>query len=478
MGGSPANPGSKLPRRGLPPAGSSSRLKRVMVANRGEIALRIIRAARKLGIETVLAASVVDADSMAAREAERTVIIGAAPARRSYLNADLIVHAAKVCGCDALHPGYGFLSERAELAKLCAREDIVFVGPTANSIEQVGEKTSARRLAKSLGLPVVEGSERIESSGEALRVAGEIGYPVLTKAAAGGGGRGMVIARDADGLRASFDRASAEALEAFNDGGLFLERYVERARHVEVQVVGDGLGRVIHFGERDCSVQRRYQKMIEESPAAALPPTVRDTLQRAAVRLMSAVSYRNAGTVEFIYDLDRERFSFMEVNSRIQVEHPVSEAVCDVDLIQLQLRIAAGDSLMLQQDITPCGHAIEARVIAENPNQGFTPCPGRIERWRPPDGPGIRLDSAMHEGATVSPFYDSMIAKLIVSAETRAAAVTALQAALSQFQIEGVTTNLPLLRFIVRHPDFIANRTSTRWLEDTVLPAFLQRLEG
>jgi acetyl-CoA carboxylase biotin carboxylase subunit len=451
-------------------------IRRLLVANRGEIALRIVRAARALGIESVLAASAADAASMAAREADRTVVIGPAPAKRSYLDARLIVHAAKATGCDALHPGYGFLSERAELAVLCAEHGIAFVGPTALSIEQVGGKIAARELARSVGVPLVEGSGKVDSTAEALRIADRIGYPVVTTASAGGGGRGMVVVHDAAALSAAFDRASHEAREAFGDGTLFLEHYVEKARHIEVQALGDGHGTVLHFGERDCSAQRRYQKMIEEAPAAILPEPVRTALRESAVKLLSAIRYRNAGTIEFLYDVDQQKFHFIEVNARIQVEHPVSETICGVDLIQLQLRIAGGEGLpMKQSDIAPRGHAIEVRILAEDPDRGFTPSPGRISAWRPPQGEGVRLDTAMFEGALVPPFYDSMIAKLIVSGADRAQAVQRLAAALADFEIGGIATNIPLLRFIAAHADFIENRITTRWLEQTVLPAYANR---
>jgi acetyl-CoA carboxylase biotin carboxylase subunit len=451
-------------------------LRRLLIANRGEIALRIVRAARALGIETVLAASAADRDSMAAREADRTVVIGPAPARASYLDARLIVHAAKATGCDALHPGYGFLSERASLAELCDRGDIVFVGPSAEAIQSVGDKLSARRLARGAGVPMVPGSGELQSAEAAVGFAETIGYPVVTKAAAGGGGRGMLVARDATALAAGFERASIEAREAFGDGTLYVERFVERARHVEVQVVGDGEGRVAHFGERDCSLQRRYQKMVEEAPAIVLPEARRSELRTAAVELLAGIRYRNAGTVEFLYDLDRDALYFMEVNARIQVEHPVSEMVTGTDLVALQLRIAGGEGLPTNQHgpaIT--GHSIEARIIAEDPDRGFAPSPGRITRWHPARGPGIRLDTAVEEGASIPPFYDSMIAKLIVHGADRPAAVALLRDALQIFEIGGIATNLALLRSIVAHADFVENRVDTRWLETVLLPAHASR---
>jgi acetyl-CoA carboxylase biotin carboxylase subunit len=450
-------------------------LRRILVANRGEIALRIVRAARSLGIETVLAASAADRDSVAAREAGRTVVIGPAPARASYLDARIMVHAAKSTGCDGLHPGYGFLSERSSLAALCEQEGIAFVGPSAESIEAVGDKLAARRLAKAAGVAMTPGSAKLETAEDAVAFADDVGYPVVTKASAGGGGRGMVVARDARSLREGFARASIEAREAFGDGTLFLERYVERARHVEVQVVGDGAGGVLHFGERDCSLQRRYQKMVEEAPAAALPEATRARLHKAAVGLLASIRYRNAGTVEFLYDVDRDEFYFMEVNARIQVEHPVSEMIAGVDLVQLQLRVAGGEALPLRQsDIAPEGHAIEVRILAEDPDRNFAPSPGRITQWLAPRGIGVRIDTAMEVGASVPPYYDSMIAKLIVHAEDRSGAVARLRDALDEFQISGVATNLRLLRAIVGHRDLIEGRFDTRWLETVLLPGFVE----
>lgn len=446
---------------------------RVFVANRGEIALRTIRAAQALGMEAVLGVSMADRQSLGARTADRTVVLGPAPARDSYLNARLIVHAAVGTGCTLLHPGYGFLSERAELAELCAQEGIVFVGPSAKSIREVGDKLSARAMAKAAGVPMTSGSDAVDDVAHALRIADFIGYPVITKASAGGGGRGMVVAYSPEELAAAFDQAVNTAREAFGDGTLFIERYVEVARHIEVQVMGDGDGGVVHFGERDCSIQRRYQKMIEEAPAAILPAEVRERLHAAAVALLGSIRYRNAGTVEFLYDVAQQKFSFMEVNARIQVEHPVSEAITGVDLVQMQLTLAStGRSDRTQDDIATQGHAIEARIIAEDPSRDFMPAPGRITRWSPPTGIGIRVDSAMESGTLVPPYYDSMIAKLIVHADTREAAVALLCRALDNFTIEGIPTNIPLLKFIAAHEDFRENRVNTRWLETVLLPAF------
>ena len=449
-------------------------LRRLLVANRGEIALRIVRAARARGIETVLAASAADRDSQAAEEADRIVVIGPPPARSSYLDGRLLVHAALSTGCDAVHPGYGFLSERASFAEECEKEGLVFVGPTSVSIRQVGDKLAARALAKDAGVAMVSGSAKIGSSEEAQRIAEEVGYPVITKASAGGGGRGMVVAHSAADLAAGFDKASNEAQEAFGDGTLYLEHYIQRARHVEVQVLGDGNGNILHFGERDCSLQRRYQKMVEEAPATILSDAVRSRLHQAAINLLAPIKYRNAGTVEFLYDEAQDQFFFMEVNARIQVEHPVSEEICGVDLIQLQLAVAGGEPIGLTQaDVKPAGHAIEVRIIAEDPGNNFMPSPGRILAWVPPEGDGVRLDTAMREGVLVPPYYDSMIAKLIVSGRDRAQALDRLRAALDGFRIDGIATNLPLLRAIAAHPDFSANSIDTRWAERVLLPSYL-----
>jgi len=446
---------------------------RLFVANRGEIALRVIRAAHALGMETVLGISMADRDSMAAREAGRAVVLGPAAARSSYLDQNLVMHAALATGCTALHPGYGFLSERPEIAELCAQERISFIGPSADSIRSVGDKLSARRLAEAAHVPMTRGSAKLRDVRHALQAAETIGYPVITKAAAGGGGRGIMVARDPGELAAVFSRAATTAREAFGDDTIYLEAYVEHARHLEVQVMGDGEGRVIHFGERDCSIQRRYQKMIEEAPAAILPDDIRAQMRRAAVDLLRSIRYRNAGTVEFLYDEGRREFSFMEVNARIQVEHPVSEEITGIDLITLQLEIGMGLRRLPPQDsVATQGHAIEARILAEDPQRGFSPSPGRIIDWRPPSGTGIRVDTGVGEGSMVPPYYDSMIAKLIVRGSTRDEAIDRLAAALAAFKIAGISTNIPLLAAIAAHNDFRANRIGTRWLETTLLPAF------
>jgi acetyl-CoA carboxylase biotin carboxylase subunit len=453
-------------------------INRLFVANRGEIALRILRTAKSLGLETVLAVSDADRDSLPAQLADRAVVLGPAAATKSYLDSNLVLHAAKSTGCDALHPGYGFLSEKPELAKACEAEGIVFVGPRPETIWMLGDKLSARDIARDAGVPTVPGTDMIETVEDAKSAAEELGYPVVMKASAGGGGKGMFLARTAEDLEASFSRASREALAAFGDGRLYMERFVERARHVEVQIVGDGLGSVVHFGDRDCSVQRRYQKLVEEAQVTAMPPALRERLRSAAVQLTSFAKYRNAGTVEFLYDVAREDFYFIEVNSRIQVEHPVSEEITGQDLIARQLSVAAGTGIGVTQDeISFTGHALECRINAEDPHNNFLPAPGRVSTWRKPEGPGVRIDSHIREGDLVPPFYDSMVGKLIVHGRDREAAIEGMLRAIRDFRIEGIRTTLPLAAHVIGHEDFRTNQFSTRWLEDKALPAFLNQQE-
>jgi len=448
-------------------------IKRLFVANRGEIAVRILRTAKKLGLETVIGVSAADRESLGARMADRAVVLGPAQSAKSYLDVNLVVHAAVATGCDALHPGYGFLSEKAILSRTCEENGVVFVGPRPETIDTLGDKMAARAMAKAAGVQTVPGTDHIASVEEAKKAGEMLGYPVVMKASAGGGGRGMFKAASAAELDGSFERASREAEAAFGDNRLYMERFVERARHVEVQILGDGEGNVVHFGERDCTVQRRYQKLIEEAPATAVPDGVRRRLHEAAVKLTSFAKYRNAGTVEFLYDVDREDFYFIEVNSRIQVEHPVSEEITGEDLIARQLRVAAGEGIGLtQSDIRIAGHAIEVRVNAEDPFNNFSPAPGRITAWSPPVGEGVRLDTHAGQGYLVPPFYDSMIGKLIVRGADRAQAIERLSAAIARFRLEGPKTTLPLAAYIAAHPDFRDNRITTRWLEDKGLPGF------
>jgi acetyl-CoA carboxylase biotin carboxylase subunit len=446
-------------------------LKRVFVANRGEIAVRIVRACRAAGLEVVVGTSEADRSSMAARLADRAVCLGPAPAAQSYLRAELLVTAARGTGCQALHPGYGFLSERASLQRACAENGIAFVGPSAEAIDAMGDKLSAIRLAKAAGVPVVPGSERLADLGAVKAAAEAIGYPCLLKASAGGGGRGMRIVRDATALSSAFESAQAEALAAFGDATVYLEKFIERARHIEIQVLGDHHGNLVHLFDRDCSVQRRHQKLIEEAPSPVLPPARRTEMAEAALALARGVGYFSAGTVEFVYDADADRFYFLEMNTRIQVEHPVTEMITGIDLVREQLRIAAGERLSIdQRTLAIRGHAIECRINAEDPLSAFRPTPGRITRWRPPIGDGLRLDTHCEEGVLIPPFYDSMVAKMIAHGTDREQARARLVAALARFEIDGIATTIALDRAVLEHPAFANSSVTTRWLETEFLP--------
>lgn len=441
---------------------------RLFVANRGEIACRIIAAARALGIETVVGVSEADKDSVWARAATRALVLGPAPARQSYLDGRLLLHAAIASGCTVLHPGYGFLSENAGFAQAVTDAGLAFCGPTPSQMEAVGDKLAARALARSLGVETGQASEALDDTEAAVIAARMLGYPIVTKASAGGGGRGMRIVRTEADLAAAIAEARAEAEAAFGDGRIYLEPFVEAARHVEVQAFGLGDGRVITLGTRDCSIQRRYQKVVEEAPAVAVPEPARADMEAAAARLLGAIAYRGAGTVEFLWDDARAQYRFLEVNARIQVEHPVTEMIWGIDLVQWQIALALG-RFEPPARLVPRGHAIEVRILAEEmtPDGAFRPAPGRITAWTPP--PGVRVDSGFEAGCRVPPFYDSMVAKLIVAAPTRAVAVARLQAGLADFSVEGIATSIPFLRRIAAHDDFIANRLSTRWLEADVM---------
>jgi acetyl-CoA carboxylase biotin carboxylase subunit len=441
-------------------------LKRCLIANRGEIAVRVIRACRSMGIGTVAAVSEADRDSMPARLADRAVCIGPARAADSYLKIEALVAAALGTGCDAIHPGYGFLSENPRFAAACADNGLVFVGPSAENIRQMGNKLVAREIAREVGVPLASGSPRISDFSTARGIAEEIGMPVLFKAAAGGGGRGIRIVRRHEDLRQAFDAASAEAQAAFGDNALFLERYIANARHVEVQVLADRHGNVVHLGERDCSLQRRYQKILEEAPAFDLSEAVKGGMREASVKLARRIGYESAGTVEFILDAERQEFFFLEMNTRVQVEHPVTEMITGVDIVAEQLRVAAGEPLSVRQEaVTFDGHAIECRINAENPSRGFAPSPGRISRWAPPEGDGIRVDSHGAQGYLVPPYYDSLIAKLIVHGRDRADAMARMSDALAGFGVGGVETTIPFHRYLLEQPDFAAKRINTNWLE-------------
>ncbi|MBT5837439.1 MAG: acetyl-CoA carboxylase biotin carboxylase subunit [Rhodospirillaceae bacterium] len=437
-------------------------ISRVLIANRGEIAVRVIRAADALGIETVLAVSEPDRDSMAAAMAERVICIGPASASASYLNVGAVVMAALAAGADAIHPGYGFLAESPDLADACAENGIKLVGPSADHMRQMGHKIEARALAAKAGVPTLAGSERVGSADEAQMIATRIGLPVMLKAASGGGGRGMKIVTEVSQLAEVFTAASAEARAAFGDDTLYLERYIANARHIEVQVLGDAHGSVIHLGERDCSTQRRHQKVIEEAPAPNISDEFRDNIRTAAVSLASNIGYEGAGTVEFIADQDKGEFYFLEMNCRVQVEHPVTEMITGIDIVQEQFRIAGGAPLSYaQSDVTINGHAIECRINAEIAAEDFRPSPGTITAWQPPEGPGIRLDSHCYEGYTVPMFYDSLLAKLIVTGPDRAQALAAMNEALSHFRIEGVGTTLAFLRHAIGDADFASGKVNT-----------------
>lgn len=436
-------------------------MRRVFIANRGEIAARIIRTCRKLRIETVLATSTADHDSLPARLADRTVCIGPARPSESYLKVDTIVHAALATKSDAIHPGYGFLSERAALASMCEAKGVVFIGPTAAQIEAVGDKVRARSEAEAADVPVVPGSA-VASVDEAVAAARVIGVPLLVKAVGGGGGRGMKRVDRLEDLPATLELAAAEAGAAFGDARVYLEQFIARGRHVEVQVLGDGNGRVIHLGERDCSVQRRYQKLVEETPAPGLSAAFSHALHAAAVRFAERLSYRSAGTVEFLVDRERDAFYFLEMNARIQVEHPVTEAVTGVDLIAEQIAIADGAGLRLaQSDIQRSGCAMECRVNAEDPANDFRPSPGLVREVAWPSQEGIRVDTHIAPGSCIPPFYDSLMAKIIAHAPDRASAVANLRRAIAATRIDGVHTNLSFHEILLADPEFQAGGFDT-----------------
>ena len=439
---------------------------RILIANRGEIALRVIRACRELGIETVAVYSEADRDAPYLNLADEAVCIGPAKAVDSYLRIDRVISAAEIGNVQAIHPGYGFLSENAHFAEVCRSCDIGFIGPTPESMERVGDKNSARALAREADVPTVPGSPGLLSGEqEALKVAKEIGFPVLLKATAGGGGKGMRVAANDLALSTAWQQASAEAEAAFGNAGIYIEKYVEKPRHVEIQVLGDQHGTMLHLWERDCSTQRRHQKLIEESPSPRLPQETREAMTAAAVRLAKAAGYYSAGTVEFIVDQDNN-FYFIEVNARIQVEHPVSEMVTGIDLLKQQILVAAGEKLSLkQEDIVPHGHAIECRINAEDPSANFRPCPGQIEQIIAPGGFGVRFDSHVTAGYVVPPYYDSLIGKLIVHQPTRDIAIETMTRALRELQIKGIATTVPLHLDLLSHSAFHDATIDTKFVE-------------
>ena len=445
-------------------------VRRVLVANRGEIAVRILRACFDEDVETVLAVSEADRGSLAAQLADRVVCIGPASATESYLDVPRLVAAAKLTGCDALHPGYGFVSERAELSRDCAEAGIAFVGPSAEAMLRSGDKATARAAAREIGIAIGEGTDIVAGEQEARAVAAELGFPILLKAAAGGGGRGMRRVDRGEELVGAWASASAEAQQAFGDGRLFIERFVRRARHVEVQVLADQHGNVIHVGHRDCTLQRRYQKLVEEAPAVDLPGGLGEEILDAAVRLIGSLDYHGAATCEFLVDAERATYAFLEINARLQVEHPVTEMVTGIDIVREQLRIAGGEPLSVcQQDVVVSGHAIEARINAERPEAGFMPTPGTITAWAAPLGTDVRVDTACFPGWTISPHYDSLLAKVIARGPDRTAAIARLRHALAHLHVEGVATTAGFARDVLAHPDVVEGRTHTRWLEEVFL---------
>lgn len=441
-------------------------IRKLLIANRGEIAVRIIKAARKLDIATVQVVSEADRNMLAARMADEVIEIGPAAAAKSYLNVEQVLDAVRRSGADALHPGYGFLSENAQFARAVTELGCIFVGPDADTIERMGDKVNARRAAIEAGVPVVPGSDgRLDDPEAAVKLAGEMGYPVMIKAAAGGGGRGIRVVRNAEELASAVPQAMAEAKAAFGDGGLYMEAYIENARHIEVQVLGDG-ETVVHLFERECSLQRRRQKVWEEAPAASLPAELRAELCASAVRLASAVDYRGAGTMEYLYDPTRKAFYFIEMNTRIQVEHPVTEMITGVDLVAEMLLIAGGAKLSMTQDDIRCdGHAIEVRINAEDPARNFFPSPGAIDRLQIPQGEGIRFDTGFDAGSRVPPYYDSLVGKLIVKAGSRAEAIERLKGALETLDVGPIATTIPLHRALANNADVVDGDVSTQWLE-------------
>ncbi len=437
---------------------------KILIANRGEIALRILRAAKELGIATVAVHSTADAEAMHVKLADESVCIGPPVARESYLNVPALLSACEITGADALHPGYGFLSENARFADILHDHDITFIGPKADHIRIMGDKIEAKKTARRLGIPCVPGSEgAVTDDDEALRLGEEIGYPVLVKAASGGGGKGMKVARTREDLVQSLSTARSEAKANFGDDSVYLEKYLETPRHIEIQVLGDGRGNAIHLGERDCSIQRRHQKLWEEGPSPILSPDQRGEIGEIVAAAMRELQYLGAGTVEFLYENDR--FYFIEMNTRIQVEHPVTEMITGIDLVNEQIRIAAGLPLTIQQsDVRISGHAIECRVNAEHPFS-FRPSPGRITYYHPPGGLGVRVDSAVYQGYSIPPFYDSLVGKLVVHGRTRTEALMRLRRALDEFVIDGIETTLPLFRRLVRNADMQDGRYDIHWLE-------------
>ncbi|MCB1059601.1 MAG: acetyl-CoA carboxylase biotin carboxylase subunit [Calditrichaeota bacterium] len=438
---------------------------KVLVANRGEIALRVIRACKDLGISTVAVCSTADRDSLHVRFADESVCIGPPTASQSYLSPKAIISAAEITGADAIHPGYGFMAENADFAQICMAHEIVWIGPDPKVIQIMGHKSEAKRTMINAGCPVVPGSDgAVKDASEARRLAEEFGLPVMIKAVAGGGGRGMRLVHDINNVETAFEMASAEAEAAFNNGDLYLEKAIINPRHIEIQVMGDGRGGCIHFGERDCSMQRRHQKLIEESPSPAVDTKLREQMGKTAVQAAAAIKYSGAGTMEFLLDQEGN-FYFMEMNTRIQVEHPVTEMVTGHDLVKMQLQVALGEPLPKQKEVTVRGHAIEFRINAEDASRGFLPSPGNVAVWNLPGGPGVRVDTHVYQGYSIPPFYDSLIAKLIVYGADREEALKRCRRALSEFIVEGIHTTIPFHLEMLDTEAFRSGQVHTKWVE-------------
>mgnify|MGYP001472359996 CR=1 FL=1 len=441
-------------------------INRVLIANRGEIAVRIIRACKELGISTVSAVSDIDKESLPAKIADNSVCIGPSKPEESYLKVEAIIAAALGTDSDSIHPGYGFLSENPLLPDACEKYGINFIGPSKTSILQMGDKAIAKKLARDIGAPLVPGAQILQDYTEAIKEARTVGYPVMLKATAGGGGRGMAVVSDDNEMKTIFEIASTEAKFAFGDGRLFLEQFIPNARHIEVQILADKFGNIIHLGNRDCSLQRRHQKILEEGPTESISSKFRDEMYQIAINITRQIQYHGAGTIEFIVDLDRDRFYFLEMNTRIQVEHPVTEMITGIDLVKEQIHIANNQHLgYSQSDIKITGYSIECRINAESLSNNFQPSPGEIIIWDPPEGDSIRIDTHCYKGYYVPPYYDSLIAKVITKGSDRYEAITNMQTALGKFSIGGINTNLPFHQFILQHPDFLQNSVNTSWVE-------------
>jgi acetyl-CoA carboxylase, biotin carboxylase subunit len=450
---------------------ASRDIRRVFVANRGEIAVRVIRACRTLGIEAVAGVSEADVDTLAAKMADEVVVLGPPLAAESYLRADKIVEAALRTRCDAVHPGYGFLSERSSFVRACVEAGLVFIGPSAAAIDAMGDKITAVGLAEKAGVPRVPGTGALSDLAHAQRAGAKIGYPVLIKATAGGGGRGMRVVREESELESLMSSAANEAKSAFGDATLYMEKFIERARHIEIQVMADSHGNVVYLGERECSTQRRHQKLIEEAPSPAVDEAMRRAMGECAVSLTRKADYCGAGTIEFVVDQRDNKYFFLEMNTRIQVEHPVTEMITGFDLVAEQIRVAGGLPLSFTQaDVRLQGHAIECRINAEDPDRNFLPRPGLISGWVTPTGDGIRVDTHCYAGYTVPPYYDSLLGKLIVHADTREQAIARMRLALAGLKVEGPMTTAPFHDSVLAHEDFVNGRVTTRWVEETFLP--------